>query len=887
LPIQPRIAFVVSHTHWDREWYRTFHEFRAQLTRVVRQVLDALEGDEAFRHFLLDGQSIILEDHLAVHPEDAPRIRELARQGALSLGPWYVLPDEFLVSAESIVRNLLIGHEVASAHGRPQEVGYMPDSFGHIAQMPQILRGAGIDSFVYTRGSGDEIERVGHEHAWLAPDGSEVLAVNQCGGYCNAGGLGFHEIWHAHTRREVDLARAVDQVRGLFSKMARLSRSEIRLLNNGCDHFPPQRDLGRVLEALREAFPDTEFRHASLGEYLDALRSSGLEFESYEGELIGGRLHHVLSGVWSARMPLKQQNDRCQTWLADVLEPLCAYTHFVLGRDYPAGAIHDAWKRLLQNHPHDSICGCSTDEVHREMRPRFEGVRQTAEQLLRHELAHLAPTFARSAEDDDKTVLCVANPLPEPRVEVVERMVVLQPGRTRVADLRLYDEQGCPVAFEVVERLYVERFWGVDYRLELDAASQREKLGVYVDRLGHRILRGEEERDASDCHLTIRFVAELPPLGHVLFTLRDGGGGEAPGLLRTVEIADGVIENSFYRLSLHPDGSFDVEHKATGERYSGLNRLEDTEDIGDEYDYCPAAGSRTVTSEGARGSVQLLEQGGLRGRLQADLVLSLPEAIESGRGQRSDRLVDCPVTVRVGLSHDSPVIDVELDFHNRVQDHRLRAHFPTSIRTDTVVSDGHFLLNRRAVRRTGGDDWMQLPPPTWPQQEFSLIQDGSRGLAVLNRGLPEIEATPRPDGSVGLALTLLRAVGWLSRDDFPTRRHSNAGPTLHTPEAQCMGPHRFHYAVVPFAGDFIDAGVRGISRRYRTPPLCVQGVEDGAVPGGRGLLRTHSHKTCITAVKKHESRDSLVLRLYNLTAEQVDETLSLSAPICSKNACTS
>jgi alpha-mannosidase len=475
--------------------------------------------------------------------------------------------------------------------------------------------------------------------------------------------------------------------------------------------------------------------------------------------------------------------------------------------------------------------------------------------------------------------LCVANPLPERRVEVIERTVVLEPGATRAEDLRLFDERGRRVAFEVVDQRYVERFWGVDYRLELDVASQREKFGVYVEHSGDRILRRKDERDCSDTYFTIRFAAELPALGHALFLLRGNGGVEAPGPQGTVRVGDGVIENGFYRLRLHPDGRFDVEHKATKQRYAGLNRLEDTEDVGDEYDYCPADESRSVTSAGAAGAVRTLQNGALRGRLQADFVLQLPEAIEKDRRRRSDRLADCPVTVRVGLTHGDPLIDVELDFHNRVEDHRLRVHFPSAIHTDKIVSDGHFLINQRPVRRTEGGDWVQPPPPTWPQQEFSLLQDGRRGLAVLNRGLPEIEATREPDGSAGMALTLLRAVGWLSRDDFPTRRHSNAGPTVHTPEAECPGPHRFHYAVVPFADNFIDADIKGISRRYRTSPPCVQGVEDGAVPGGRGLLATRTRKTCISAVKKHTSRDSLVVRLYNLTPEPVDEMLSFGADL--------
>ena len=208
----PRRAFVVSHTHWDREWYETFHTFRLRLDRVLEQVLEALEAGGEFRHFVLDGQALALEDVLEQRPELEPRLRRLTEAGRLSLGPWLILPDEFLVSGEATVRNLQLGHESAARFGGEQKVGYMPDSFGHLAQMPQILRRAGLDSFIYTRGNGDEIDELGWVYRWRAPDGSEVLAVNQCEGYCNAGGLGHDELWHAHTAREVRCERAVERV---------------------------------------------------------------------------------------------------------------------------------------------------------------------------------------------------------------------------------------------------------------------------------------------------------------------------------------------------------------------------------------------------------------------------------------------------------------------------------------------------------------------------------------------------------------------------------------------------------------------------------------------------------------------------------------------------
>jgi len=900
VPSAPKKTFVVSHTHWDREWYLTYHEFRVDLVRVVKRVIDVLESDSDFRCFVLDGQTVALEDYLEVCPEDEPRIRALVASGALVVGPWYVLPDEFLVSAESHVRNLLVGHAVGSRFGPVQKVGYIPDSFGHIAQMPQILRGGEIDSFIYTRGSGAEIDELGFEYAWQAPDGSEVLAVNQCSGYCNASALGFQELWHAHTQREVDVDRAVEQVRELFAKMAERSNGDIYLLNNGCDHFPPQQAFGAVLDALRQAFPETEFVHTDFAAYIDAVREAGFASRRYSGELVSGKLHPILTGVWSARTYLKQMNDCSQSLLAGALEPLEAYFHFVTGDDYPRGQIDYAWKLLLKNHPHDSICGCSIDEVHREMVPRFAGVIETAEQLLRRSMERLVHSFARHPDGDSETVVAVANPLPERRTEVVERLVVLTPLDADTQDLRLYNEDRRAVPFRIIDVKYVERFWGIDYRSELTYDSQREKFKTYLDTFGDRIVRGEDRKEESDRYMVIQFLASnLPACGHTNYYLSDkgaaparvdvtdpvmigesatGSGAIREGVAGSELSGDGVIENELVRITLHTDGTFDLLDKETEAQFKGQNRLEDTEDIGDEYDYAPCRESRTIHSAGAAGVVRILEATDLAATLEAESILELPEAIESGRKRRSSRTVTCRVRIRVRLTRGSPLVDVEILFDNRAEDHRLRVEFPSGIQSEKVISDGHFYVNARPLEQPAGSDWVQPPAGTWPQQDFSLIEDGEKGLAVLNRGLPEIAATTDADGVV-LSLTLLRAVGWLSRDDFETRRSTNAGPTVHTPDAQCVGEQRFRYAVVPFSGDHVAFGLRSLSQRWRTPVLTKQGIEDGHIPGGVSLLQKDNARAVVTAVKRHEHGDTLIVRLFNETAEEITETLTFGLPV--------
>ena len=886
MPTAPRHAVVVSHTHWDLEWYLPFSRFRVTMTEVVGRVLDALEREPRFRHFVLDGQAAVLEDYLEAVPGDRERVARLVRAGALAVGPWYVLPDEFLVSGEATVRNLLFGRKVCDPLGPVQRAGYMPDSFGHPAQTPQLLRLAGLDSFLFTRGLGDEADELGWLFRWRAPDGSEVLAVNQCDGYCNAGGLGFAEIWHAHTQRRVDPRLAVEKVGALFAKMAARPGAEPALLNNGCDHFPPQQDFAAVMDALAAAFPDTAFVHGRFEDFLAAARAHTPDDERavHEGELLGGRDHLILSGVWSARIPLKQANERCQSLLARVCEPLLAAAAFHHGDRWPGGLLDLAWRDLLRNHPHDSICGCSTDEVHREMEIRFARVEQTVRQLLARLLDRQSPTFARDAADDRTTVIDVANPLPVRRDCVVERLVVLQPFGYDLKNLRVVDGEGRPVPFRITGRRFLERFWGIDYRAELWAGDQHRLLDDYLEPFADRFVGTEADADTRDCFLTLQILArDLPAVGCARYHLVDEPGPVAEDFAAVTARLEGtaaVLENEHLRVCLYGDGTFDLEHPATGRCWSGLGRLEDEADTGDEYDFCAAAEPGLVSAADAAGTVRLVSSSHLAAEAEASFALDLPAELAPDRRRRGARTVRCPVTVRVRLATGSRRVEVVTGFANHARDHRLQAVFPTGIRTGTVLADGQFRLEARPLERTGGAAWAQPAPAEWPQQDFAAIGDGQAGLAILNRGLPEFRTRPLGDGTVEFHLTLLRAVGWLSRDDFPSRRETNAGPTLATPEAQCPGPREFRYAVVPFAGgDPLAAGVKDESERWRTPPATHQGTADRARAAGLSLVEKSRPEVAVTAVKRAERGRALVVRLANLADAPLTETLTCGLPV--------
>jgi mannosylglycerate hydrolase len=400
-----RRLFVVPHTHWDREWYLPFEQFQLRLAAVVDEVLEVLEQDPSFTSFTLDGQAVVLEDYLQARPENERRLRALIAAGRLEVGPSYMLPDEFLVGGESLVRNLLLGRIVCERFGaRPSPVGYLPDSFGHPLQLPQILAGFGIDSFIFSRGMGDELDEVGVVFRWRAPEGSEVRAIQQLPSYSNFAHVG-----------DADDARArVETIAERFAGPLSTAGVHDLLLCAGDDHVRVRRDLPALCAELEQRLPGTKVKIAKYGDYVDALGTPALPV--FSGELLGSRLQNVLRGVNSARLYLKQANERAERLLL-AAETVAALGTLHTGEGFPLSDFRLAWSRLLRCQPHDSICGCSCDEVHRDMLVRYELLDRTVGALGQRALA----AFTSGPSADAR--LGVVNVLPERR-----RGLVTAPG---------------------------------------------------------------------------------------------------------------------------------------------------------------------------------------------------------------------------------------------------------------------------------------------------------------------------------------------------------------------------------------------------------------------------------------------------------------------------
>jgi 2-O-(6-phospho-alpha-D-mannosyl)-D-glycerate hydrolase len=774
-----RTVSVVPHTHWDREWYAPFQRFRLRLVDLLDDLLPRLEADPSFRHFLLDGQMAVVDDYLEVRPQAEPVLRRLAASGRLAMGPWYALPDEFLVSGETLVRNLQTGLRRAAAFAGAMEVGYLPDMFGHVAQMPQLLAQFGFEHAVVWRGVPSAVDRSGFW--WEAPDRTTVRAEYLPEGYGNG-------------------ARVPDDAKALIHLVDGFVTSHDDLLAGpvlwmvGTDHQTPRPWLGRVVTEANEAQDEFRLVIRSLAEHLADAPTEGLP--RWSGELRSGARANLLMGVASNRVDVKVAAAVAERSLERVAEPLAALLQ--PADQWPGRLLELAWLEVIRNSAHDSVCACSHDDVVAAVLHRYAEARHIADGLTTRALR----TLGRSLQ---ATGAVIVNPSARDRGGVVELDL---PGPVSAAGLQLLDEVPAEAllhdivaadAVLVVEREIFLHPHLTDLELELDGDRARVLL-----RTGDRLLDAPPANTTEVLAALGRHAAEHPD-GRVQIERHSlprrtmlarvdavPGFGWAPWDPSAAEAApdvsgDGLtLANGLIAVAVDPsDGTFSIDGHA------GLGRLVDDGDEGDTYNWSPPDADRVVDRPAAV-TVAAEETGPVRARLVVDAIYELPRGIED-HGRAGE--VEVPVRTVIELRSGEDFVRVTTTVDNQARDHRLRAWFPLPERADHSEAECAFTVVRRGLEAEGGPT--ERPMTTFPSRRF--VRAG--GLTVAHEGLLEYQLVDVARGTAGaLALTLLRCTGMLSRGPM-TMRPLPAGPEHPLEGPQLQGRQTLRYAVRVGAGD--------------------------------------------------------------------------------------
>lgn len=836
---------LIPHTHWDREWYLPQSVFLARLVPALDDLLDRLES-ESDNTFLLDGQTVLLEDYLRVRPQQEPRIRELVRAGRLQVGPWYVLADELIPAGESLIRNLLLGQADADRFGGRNDVLYSPDAFGHPAVWPQLAGEFGFRYGVIWRGLGGEPGQERDLYRWRGPDGREVLLYHlPPEGY---------EIGAVLPARPDRLAESWSRVRATLVPRAATRQVAVFI---GADHHAAHPNIAALRSALARLEPDSVFRISRLCDFFTAVSAEAAGLPALSGELRWSYGYTwTLQGVHGTRAPLKRRHALTELALSRIAEPLAGLALAARGSDRRPTLDH-AWRMLVRSQFHDSLAGTTSDAVARRVRLRLDDARALANEIARASLDDLVgndPDLARSNPEATAPRLVLWNQAPRPRGAVVvadvtwfRRDVLIGPpgGRfPRVAHgyrpFHLTGGNG-PVAVQLLGRAVAQE--------RLDAPHH------YPD---------QDEVD----RVRVAFVApETTGLG--FRTLEPADGSEHVSGERTW-IRGRSIGNDLIEISIDRHGGLRLIDRRTGESYSGLLVLESEGDSGDTYSYCPAARHRPQRSQGAV-SVRPLAQGPL---VVALLVEWMMNAGRWGReaGQVGVRLI-------VSLYAGSPILRCTFEIHNRARDHRLRARIPTRLRGAAAVAGTQFGSEERPPVQADRRRYpRETPVITAPAHRYVALAARNRGLVVLAPGFFEYELDRRGD----LALTLLRSVGALSRDDLPTRP-GHAGWPVATPEAQCLGRERLQLAIAPVTRGSIETGTE-LPRLWEDAFLPVQGIwlrqATRLQPAPINLL-LQGDGLVFSGLKPAERGEAMVLRCYNATGRPTAGAWHFGTPVVS------
>lgn len=823
---------ITPHMHWDREWYFTTEESRILLVNNMEEILARLEQDAEYKYFVLDGQTAILEDYFAVKPENKERVTALVQAGKLIIGPWYTQTDTTLVAGESIVRNLMYGMRDCLAFGEPMKIGYLPDSFGMSGQLPHIYNGFGIKRAMFWRGCSERHGTDKTEFLWQSQDGSEVVAQVLPLGYA---------IGKYLPEDEAGLRKRLDSY---FEVLEKASQTKEILLPNGHDQMPLQQNIFAVMDTLREIYPQRDFVMSRFEDVFARIEQQRDALATLTGEFNDGKYMRVHRTIGSTRMDIKIAHARIENKIVNLLEPLATLA-WTLGFEYHHGLLEKMWKEILKNHAHDSIGCCCSDKVHREIMSRFWLAEDMADSLITFYMRKIVDNMAQSEGDK----LTLFNLMPWPRDEVVNTTI-----RLRASCFRLVDSDGQDVPYFIRE--------------------SREIDPGLVDR---QIVHYGNYEPFMEYDIQLRQV--LPAMGWLTLHVLPGVEGQQVSVPKP---SDALLENSCWRIGLNSDGTLKMEDKESGLVYDRVLEFEDGSDDGDEYDYSPSRQEWLVTSSKAKHQHTVTHDA-----WQSRAVLRSTLAVPLNLAERSARKTGGTLTFEttVTLSHHSRRVEFDVRILNQADDHRVRVRIPVPYKTEHVLTDTQFGSLQRPVQDPAmnvwqEEGWKEAPVPVWNMLNYAALQQGQHGLALFTEGLREVEIVGETQSA--FALTLLRGVGLLGKEDLLLRPGRPSGIKMPVPDSQVRGELRARFSLMPFSGSALNAGVAQQARSWLTPVLCYNKIPWDAMklnrtaitaPQSYSLFTLPATGCQLSALKKAEDADALLLRLFNPSDSECCESM--------------
>lgn len=843
--------YYFSGTHWDREWYQTFQGFRYRLVKMMDGLLKGMETIPDFKVFHLDGQTIVLEDYAEIEPESAEKLKKYIAEDRIKIGPWYVMPDEFNLSGESLIRNLMLGHELSKKWDASDawKFGYVCDIFGHIAQMPQIFNGFDIKYSLQCRGYYSDSEPY---FVWQSPDGSECINMrmgnlNGYGEFC----LKVIDKDRGITIHDIDGVR--ENAKEYMEFLLSTSKIPVYIAMDALDHMPMHYETPEYIKVLEELIPDANVHHADLIE-------AGKQLEQYRSqmEIVKGELNKtnktgfpdVITNTLSSYYTLKKANDECQNSLEKIIEPMLVYASMAkkpLNRNY----LKLAYKYLLQNHPHDSICGCSIDRVHKDMVYRFDQTKELCDVLKENYLIEMSRPYMFGEKKETDGILTLYNPLPYDRDEVVTAELNMRRDYPQK-----YSDQ--PFGFE-----FVNSFKIVDY-------EGNEIPYQIVSIRNNQVKRIQDQFNEETDIYTISFRAFMPAGGSVEYRIVES---EKPSrYLKHMKSGRDYMENDFVRIDINPNGTISMLDKKTGKVYANQLSLSDNSEIGDGWYHADAREDRTVYSGFGGCRVEKTESGCSKCVFRITKEIAVPKEliINNASQTRSEEYTVCTAVFEISLTENARYAEVKLTFDNKAKDHRLRLNIPTYTDSDKYFAGQAFYC----CERNAGIDYETQDWREYEQYEKAMNgiagrrnPDGS-GLAFVSaEGLHECGSTD--DEEATLYVTLLRGF----------RRTVMTNGEI---GGQLLGELVYNFALVPIDSSVSYADLLALQDKLAVRTVSVYREVEKSEKTNSPISRFKlgGNNICLSVLKCAErEEDAYAVRVFNASGDESEAVMEFGGAV--------
>jgi alpha-mannosidase len=735
-------------------------------------------------------QTYLLEALETRNPSLWTALKEMAQQGKLEIvDGMYLMTDTMLTNGELIIRDIMFGKRYCLQKlGVHVQVAWASDGFGLNAQMPQVYKKSGYKWLAFRRGAVKKVS----EFYWQGLDGTSILSHWMPLGY--RAGL------------------FLDKLEESYSALNKLSATSKILMPSGSGSTAPQEEVPSAIRRWNRTHQDSHIIMSTPSEFFQALEKTGFKFETIRGEMYSGLYSKIFTDVASSRMWVKL----AERHLEDLLYSAETFTTltWLMGEQYPASGLNDAWKKLIFIGLHDVIAGTAIDSVYAEVRSICSSLDHQLGNILNAALNSIAK---RVNTEGDAIILF--NPLPWKVTEWVE------------TDLDLSEK---PMR---------------NPRLTYDGKRVEGDLLVVSKGEGDTITRAH-----------IGFPATVPPLGYIVYNIIENGKTER----EQISVNGNEIVNKFFKIRVNGEnGTVHIFHK-DGRPLGFGNELVIEEESGDLYTHKTQMTKPIETDRGEGsifGTFKRLNFGIQQGvetvkvRFEEEFYnMRWPYRLAEENKTVFYRYPTMKVSKEIIIYRDIPRIDFVTKISNQCPYIRIRVKFETDFEVERVAREVQFGVIERSAQEVTAIG----PESTPPTLNWISCYGKGRGITVLNRGMPANEVRGN-----SIYLTLLRSVGILCAD-------GESGPFVPTPDALELRDYTFEFSLYPHVGDWRDANAHREARQFTRRLIPMRVNSKGDLPRQGSFLTLKPSNLILSCYKKAEDESGLIVRFNESKGEKVE-----------------